>query len=188
MTLATVFFSEITFPLYSPWLVLHLCRLIFACLLSTQYPPAYWHLLPLRCLRYSSHSVCPKLDTSSPHHPPRHVSPYLLPHTLVLQAKIKATYILDAFLFIHCLIYHLTDSLIPVLGYFELNSLLFSLKLLPRLRSSSSLPWSAFRVLVFKPQLIVFTTEIWPSLDSSNSSVSPHYATCHLRLPWRLRQ
>ena len=28
-----------------------------------RYPPAYWHFFLLQCLRWSSHSACPKLDS-----------------------------------------------------------------------------------------------------------------------------
>ena len=67
------------------------------------------------------------------------------------------SHILDAFIFIHCHIYYLTDLTNFSFKIFWVEFSFFSLKLLPWLRSSSSLPWSVFHVLVFKPQLIAFT-------------------------------
>lgn len=76
------------------------------------------------------------------------------PHLLVSQNQ---SHILDAFIFIHCHIYHLIDLTNFSFKIFWVEFSFFSLKLLPWLRSSSSLPWSVFHVLVFKPQLIAFT-------------------------------
>ena len=78
------------------------------------------------------------------------------PHLLVSQNQ---SHILDAFIFIHCHIYHLIDLTNFSFKIFWVDKLLFffSLKLLPWLRSSSSLPWPVFHVLSLKPQLVVFT-------------------------------
>ena len=52
------------------------------------------------------------------------------------------SHILDAFIFIHCHIYYLTDLTNFSFKIFWVEFSFFSLKLLPWLRSSSSLPWS----------------------------------------------